>query len=92
MSQKLLINKLEWTEDIFQFNEDFVKSYNEEIDGRYFPEADIQYSEKLLELHNDLPFLQVKAGNTSKKLLNQIRRIIYSLYRAKKSLKKYITI
>ena len=33
-----------------------------------------------------------KAGNTSEKLLNKIRQIIYSLYRAKEITKKYITI
>ena len=31
---------------------------------------------------------QVKAGNTSKNLLNKIRQIIYSLYREKGSTKK----
>ena len=31
---------------------------------------------------------QVKAGNTSENLLNQIRQIIYSLYRAKEITKK----
>ena len=31
---------------------------------------------------------QVKAGNTSEKLLNEIRQIIYSLYREKKITKK----
>ena len=37
--------------------------------------------------------VQVKAGNTSVNLLNEIRQIIYSLYRAKKKiLKKYVTI
>ena len=30
MSQKLLLNKLEWNEDTSQFNEDFIKNYNEE--------------------------------------------------------------
>ena len=30
---------------------------------------------------------QVKAGNTSENLLNEIRQIIYSFYRAKKILK-----
>ena len=29
MSQKLPVNKLEWIEDTSQFNEDFVKNYNE---------------------------------------------------------------
>ena len=33
---------------------------------------------------------QVKAGNTSQNLLNQIRQIIYFLYWAKELLKKYI--
>ena len=36
---------------------------------------------------------QVKAGNnTSEKLLNEIRQIIYSLYREKGVTKKHITI
>ena len=35
---------------------------------------------------------QVKAANTFENLLNEIRQIIYSLYREKKFLKKYITI
>ena len=35
---------------------------------------------------------QVKAGNTSENLLNEIRQIIYSLYREKKLLKKYTAI
>ena len=35
---------------------------------------------------------QVKTGNTSENFLNEIRKIIYSLYRAKEITKKYITI
>ena len=57
MSQKLPVNKFEWIEDISQFNEDFIKNYNEESDEGYFLEVDVQYPEKLHELHNDLPFL-----------------------------------
>ena len=30
MSQKLSVNNFEWIEDTSQFNEDFIKSYNEE--------------------------------------------------------------
>ena len=30
-----------------------------------------------------IPLAQVKAGNTSENLLNKIRQILYSLYRAK---------
>ena len=31
-----------------------------------------------------IALMQVKAGNTSKKLLNEIRQIIYSLHQEKK--------
>ena len=43
MSQKLPVNKFEWIEDTSQFNEDFIKSYNEESDEGHFLEADVQY-------------------------------------------------
>ena len=35
----------------------FHKKYNEESDEGYFLEVDVQYLEKLHEIHNDLPFL-----------------------------------
>ena len=35
-----------------------------------------------------IPLAQVKAGNTSEDLLNEIRQIIYSLYKAKKITKE----
>ena len=31
-SQKLLANNFEWIEDTSQFNEDFIKNYNEDSD------------------------------------------------------------
>ena len=43
--------------DTPQINEDSMKSYNEESDEGYFLEVDVEYLEKLHELHNDLPFL-----------------------------------
>ena len=46
-----------WIKDTSQFNEDFIKNYNQESDKGYFLEVDVQYTEKLHELHNDLPFL-----------------------------------
>ena len=39
MSQKLAVNKLEWIEDTSQFNEDFIKNYNEECDEGYYIEV-----------------------------------------------------
>ena len=50
MSQKLPVHNFEWIEDTSQFNEVFIKNYNEESDERYFLEVDIQYPEKLHEL------------------------------------------
>ena len=57
LSQKLPVNKFEWIEETSQFDKDFIKSYNEESDKGYFLEVDVQFPEKLHELHNDLPFL-----------------------------------
>ena len=36
MSQKLPVNDFKWVEDISEFNEDFIKSYNDESDEGYF--------------------------------------------------------
>ena len=36
-----------------------------------------------------IAYAQVKAGNNSESLLNEIRQIVYSLCRRKKLLKKY---
>ena len=55
--KKLPVNKFEWINDTSQFNEHFIKSYNEESNKGYFLEVDIQYPEKLHEIHNNLPFL-----------------------------------
>ena len=48
LSQKLPVNNFEWIEG------------NEEIDEGYFLKVNVQYHEKLQELHNDLPFLSEK--------------------------------
>ena len=37
-----------------------IKNYNEKSDEGYLLEVDIQYPEKLHELHDDLPFLPEK--------------------------------
>ena len=57
MLQRLSVNNFEWIENISEFNEDFIKSYNEQSDEACFLEGDIQYPKKLHELHNDLPLL-----------------------------------
>ena len=40
MSRKLLLNNIKWVNDISKFNEDFIKSYNDESDEGYFLEVD----------------------------------------------------
>ena len=57
MSQKLPLNDFIWVEDISEFNEDIIKSYNKESDGGYFLEIDGQYPKNLRNLYNDLLFL-----------------------------------
>ena len=48
MLQKVPVNNSEWIKDtFFQFNEDFIKNYNEESDEGYFLEVDVQYLDKL---------------------------------------------
>ena len=57
MSLKLSINNFEWIEETSQLNEDFIKNCNEENDEVYFLEVDVQFPEKIFELHDELPFL-----------------------------------
>ena len=45
-------------EDTSQFNEDFIKNYNEESNEGYFLEVDVQYPEKLHELIMTYHFYQ----------------------------------
>ena len=56
IQQKLQVNNFEWIKDTSHFNEDFIKSYNEESD--YFLEVNVQYIQTLHELHNDYNFYQ----------------------------------
>ena len=53
MSKKLPVNNFEWIKYTSQFNEYFIKNYNEESDEGYFFEVDIQYLANLHEPHND---------------------------------------
>ena len=57
-----------------QFNEGFIKTYNEECDKRYFLEVDVQYPEKLHELRNDLPFL------TKRMKIEKVEKLVANLH------------
>ena len=79
--QKLPVNNFEWIEDTSSFNEDFMKSYNEESDEGYFIKIHIQYPEKLLQLH-DLPFLpeRMKLENVEKLVTNLHDKTVYVIH------------
>ena len=50
MWQKLPANKFEWIKDTSQFNEGFIKNYNEESDEGYFPEVDVNILENYMNV------------------------------------------
>ena len=82
MSQKLQVNKFDLMEDTFQSNTDFMKNFNEEGDERYFLEFDVQYIEKLHELHNDLPFVpkRIKIEKVENLVANSDDKTEYAMH------------
>ena len=61
MLQKLPVYNFEWIEDTSQFNKESTKSYNKKTNERHFLEVDVQYPEKLHELHNGLTFCKMSS-------------------------------
>ena len=62
MSQKLPANGFEWVKELsacnsIEFDERFIKNYNENSDKGYFLEVDVEYPKNVFSLHSDLPFL-----------------------------------
>ena len=62
--------------DTSQFNEDLIKTYNEESDEIYFLEVNVQYLEKLHELHDDLPFLSERMKIEKVEKLLSVHKVI----------------
>ena len=94
MPQKLPVNGFKWVEDLSKFNENFIKSYNEKSNERHFLVVDVQYSEHLHELHNDLPFLpEIKKVEKIKKLVANLqdKKIYYTHDKSKMSIKSQIS-
>ena len=73
MCRKLPVNGFKWVKSLFQFNESFIRKYNENSDIGYFLEEDIDYPEKLFNLHKDLPFLP------ERKKVNKVEKLICSI-------------
>ena len=72
MSQKLPVNDFKWVkqEELSKFNEDFIKSYDENGKTGYFLEVDIDYQKELFDLHKDFPFLP------ESKKVNKVEKVI----------------
>ena len=78
MSQKLPVNGFKWVQNLsecnsIRFNEDFIKKYDENSYIRYFLRVDIDYPDKLFNLHRDLPFLP------ERKKVNKVEKLICSI-------------
>ena len=50
ISQKLSVNGFKWFEDLSEFNESFIKNYDENSDRGYFFEVDAEYQKIYLIL------------------------------------------
>ena len=72
LSQKLPVDNFIWVENKTHFSKVIIEIYNKDSDEGYFLEVDVQYPEKLLNLHNDLPFLpeRMKIEKVEKLLAN----------------------
>ena len=69
MSQKLPVNGFNWVKNLFQFNESFIKNYEENSDIGYFFEVDVEYPKRLFNLHKVYHFyLKEKSLKKSKNL------------------------
>ena len=72
ISQELPVYDIKLVEEISQFNEDLIKSYNEESNVGYFLEVDVQYHEKLHVFHSEISFLpkRMKIKKVVKRVVN----------------------
>ena len=79
MSQKLAVVGFKWIKKLSEFNEDFIKNYDENNDKGYILEVDVKYPKNVFNLHYDLPFLP-----KGKKLKNA--RSLFVTYITKKTI------
>ena len=71
---KLPVNGFMWYNDhLSDFNEEFIKNYNENSDEGYFLEVDIEYPKQLWSSHKDLPFLP------ERKKLEKVEKLVCSI-------------
>ena len=69
-----MVNKFKLIKGTSQFTEDFMKNYNEVTEKGYLLEVNVQYTEKLHELHNDIPFLPERTK------LEKVEKLVTNLH------------
>ena len=75
MSQKLPINGFMWYDDyLSDFNENFIKNYDENSDEGYFLEVDVEYPKKLWVYIKTYHFYQKEENQKKQKTCLQYRR------------------
>ena len=71
-TEKLPVRGFRWMYDISRMDEDFVRGYDKTDINGYILEVDVDYLNKLQNLHSDLPFLpeRMVINNTKKLVCN----------------------
>ena len=59
---------------IYLFYQNFIERYKSKSDERYFLDVDVQYPERLYELHNELPFLSERMK------IEKVEKLVVDLY------------
>ena len=73
MSQKLPISGFMWIKFLSEFNESFIKNYQENSDKGYFLKVDIDYPKELCNFHKDWSFLP------ERKKVEKVEKLICSI-------------
>ena len=74
MSQKLPVNGfMSYNDHLPDFNEDFIKNYDENSDEGYFLEVDIEHPRQLFGSHKELPFLH------ERRKFEKVEKLVYSI-------------
>ena len=90
MSQKLSINSFKWVEDLSQFNEDFIKDYDENSNKGYIIEGDNEYPKKLLNHHKGYPVLaeRKRIGKCKMLICDKLDTVVDHIRAIKQSLNR----